>query len=137
MPRKKVEKPEPHNPSFPNEGVAPEYIDSEHQVRLPRDVYWRWRALDSEIQKHILEHRDAKRTFEDIVAATPGLVDARARMAAAKSALQTSRDEYEELKNEVQAATKFDITKCVIDDRTGRITVIEVPPAPTPTEAAA
>lgn len=124
MSRRTRSKPQPPSPKVAA-GVSTSYLDEDGIIRLPRDQYWRWRALDREIRLQLTIQQKAKMQFDAIVAARPELMELRRVMADARRDMNGALRDYEVFKKEVEEATSLNLRLCAIDDVTGRITVVE------------
>lgn len=105
--------------------IDPAYLDADG-IRLPEVQLWRWRALMAELAQYELRGELARKDYEALIARTPALVALRDVIAGAAAARTTAARAYQALQTEMaQACGGIDLSKCSIDDESGRITVLD------------
>ena len=105
--------------------VDPAYIAEDGTYTLKGLMFWRWRALDADIQRLALLHAKAKREFDEIVSKHPVLNHLMAERNGAKAQMVGVGQEYADLLKEVSEKTGLDMKTVAIDDKTGRINILK------------
>lgn len=111
------------------EAVDTAYIDPDGGYRLPRDQFWKWRALEADIQLQFMTIQKSKIEFDAILARHPELSHLKRVIAGAKERMNARVKEHKDFQAEVEGLTGLDLKKCTIDDVSGRITVVVDEPA--------
>lgn len=101
--------------------VEPGYLDADGKLCLKGEQFWRWRALDAEVQLQVLRAAMAKRDLEDFMNRNTEARRLREQLAACNGDFAGAARIYESFCTEVSTAIGEDLKSCSIDDRTGAI----------------
>jgi hypothetical protein len=127
MAEKSTTSPEEGSPAIEVQETAfpKDFVDDQGNLCLRGEAYWKFRALQADCDNITSQLAYTTREIELVMNQVPGLRELLARKQALLKQSSVAAGELSNFNTCLQDLLGIDLSKCGIDDRTGRITIPE------------
>ena len=107
--------------SKPTNSVNTDIADEDGVLCLKGDLFWKWRALDSELRAAVAEMEQTKDRIAVEISKHPELAEMISRQAGLAGTVSIAKTSLLQVQEEIETRMGVKLKDCAFDDKTGRL----------------
>ena len=104
-----------------NPSINPDITDEDGILCLKGDLFWKWRALDSELRTATIELEQTKANISIEIAKHQVLAELISKQAGLVGQVSVAKGELLNVQAEIEKKMSVKLADCAFDDKTGRL----------------